>query len=180
MNKKTFSALRAGAAPIALVIAGFAASAAFVAPAMAQDYTRGNLVGEVVDGNGAPVTGAEVTIRSNEQGFSNTLTTDSNGAFRATALPTGSYSVTVTVDGAVVVQDNAANVVAGSNNSYRYSTGEAAAGDAIVVTGSRVKTNDFAQTTSGLTLKRTRPCRKRANCTFTISTHPLGSWHQCR
>lgn len=152
MKIKTFSALRASAAPLALVVAGFTASTAFVAPAMAQDYTRGNLVGEVLDGNGAPVSGAQVTIRSNEQGFTNTTTTDSNGEFRITALPTGTYSVTVTVDGAVVVQDNSASVVAGSNNSYRYSTGEAAAGGAIVVTGSRVKTNDFAQTTSGLTL----------------------------
>ena len=152
MNKKTFSALRASAAPLALVVAGFAGSAAFVAPAMAQDYTRGNLVGEVLDASGAPVAGAEVKIRSNEQGFTNTVTTDSSGQFRATALPTGSYSVTVSVGGAVVVQDNAASVVAGANNSYRYSTGEAASGDAIVVTGSRVKVNDFAQTTSGLSL----------------------------
>lgn len=152
MKIKTFSALRASAAPLALVVAGFTASTAFVAPAMAQDYTRGNLVGEVLDGNGAPVSGAQVTIRSNEQGFTNTTTTDSSGQFRVTALPTGTYSVTVTVDGAVVVQDNSASVVAGSNNSYRYSTGEAAAGGAIVVTGSRIKTNDFAQNTSGLTL----------------------------
>jgi hypothetical protein len=152
VNIKTFSALRTSAAPLALVIAGLTASAAFVAPAMAQDYTRGNLVGEVLDAGGAPVVGAEVKIRSNEQGFTNTVTTDSSGQFRATALPTGSYSVTVTVDGAVVVQDNAASVVAGSNNSYRYSTGEATTGDTIVVTGTRVKTNDFAQTTSGISL----------------------------
>jgi hypothetical protein len=154
VNIKTFSALRASAAPLALVVAGFAGSAAFVAPAMAQDYTRGNLVGDVVDQAGAPVAGAEVTIRSNEQGFTRTTTTDAGGQFRATALPTGTYSVTVTVGGAVVVQDNSASVNAGSNNSYRYSTGEAAAdtGGAIVVTGTRVRTNDFAQNTSGLTL----------------------------
>lgn len=152
MNIKTFSALRTSAAPLALVIAGITASAAFVAPAMAQDYTRGNLVGEVLDGNGAPVAGAEVKVRSNEQGFTNAATTDSSGQFRITALPTGTYTVTVSVDGAVVVQDNAANVVAGSNTAYRYSTGEAPAGDTIVVTGSRIRTNDFAQTTSGLTL----------------------------
>ncbi|WP_062341893.1 carboxypeptidase-like regulatory domain-containing protein [Novosphingobium sp. CCH12-A3] len=75
---------------------------------MAQDYTRGNLVGTVTDQAGAPVVGAEVTIRSNEQGFTRTTTTDSSGQFRATALPTGTYAVTVTANGAVVVQDNAA------------------------------------------------------------------------
>ncbi|WP_062341891.1 TonB-dependent receptor plug domain-containing protein [Novosphingobium sp. CCH12-A3] len=43
---------------------------------------------------------------------------------------------------------------AGANNSYSYTTGEASAdtGGAIVVTGTRVRTNDFAQNTSGLTL----------------------------
>lgn len=154
MNIRKFSALRASAAPLALVVAGFAGSAAIVAPAMAQDYTRGNLVGNVVDQSGAAVVGAEVTIRSNEQGFTRTTTTDSSGQFRATALPTGTYSVTVTVGGAVVVQDNAASVNAGANNSYSYTTGEASAdtGGAIVVTGTRVRTNDFAQNTSGLTL----------------------------
>jgi hypothetical protein len=151
--------LRRGAALQALVLMGAGVGFAAITPqsAFAQDYTRGNLVGTVVDQAGAPVSGAEVSIKSNEQGFNRSATTDANGSFRVTALPTGSYSVTVTSGGTVVVEDKAVPVLAGQSNTYRYTAGGTSTetaddGEAIVVTGARVKTNDFAATTTGLTL----------------------------
>ena len=48
VNIKTFSALRASAAPLALIVAGFAGSAAIVAPAMAQDFTNATASGQIV------------------------------------------------------------------------------------------------------------------------------------
>lgn len=142
---------------LAMLGAGLTASAFIAAPAAAQDYTRGNLSGTVLDDAGAPINGATVTVRSNEQGFTNSTTTDANGVFRITALPTGSYTVTVTSGGAVVVNDPAASVFAGQNNTYRYTAGAAStdtaeSGDEIVVTGSRVRVDDFAATQTGATL----------------------------
>ena len=153
--------LEASSALQVLAFAGAGAGllAVGAAPAAAQDYTRGNLVGTIVDDAGAPVAGAEVRVTSNEQGFTNTTTTDSSGSFRVTALPTGSYTVVVTSGGQTVVEDRGANVVAGQNANYRYvaASGPTAvsddyAGDAIVVTGTRVIANDFQSTQTGLTL----------------------------
>jgi hypothetical protein len=48
-----------------------------VAPtsATAQDFSTGSLAGTVTDSTGAPVAGASVAVRSNEQGFTRNITT---------------------------------------------------------------------------------------------------------
>ena len=55
--------LEAGSAlqVLALVGAGAAVTGLASAPAVAQDYTSGAIVGQVTDNNGAPVAGATVT-----------------------------------------------------------------------------------------------------------------------
>lgn len=155
------SLLRSSTALSALAVigGGMAASLVVATPAFAQDYTRGNLVGTVVDASGAPIVGATVTVRSNEQGFTNTAVTDASGTFRVTSVPTGTYTVIVQSGGAVVVEDRAAAVYAGQSSSYRYTGGSAGAGtdvaaggDEIVVTGSRRRVDDFAQAQTGVTL----------------------------
>ncbi|WP_234024782.1 TonB-dependent receptor [Tsuneonella amylolytica] len=152
--------LAAGSAlqALALLGAGVAGSAMIAAPAAAQDYTRGNLTGTVVDSAGAPVSGATVTVTSNEQGFTNTTTTDAAGNFRVNTLPTGTYTVNITAGGQTVVNDPTVQVIAGQNNPSRYIAGgtstEVPVGDTqgIVVVGRRVATNDFAATQAGVTL----------------------------
>ncbi|QNN64688.1 TonB-dependent receptor [Sphingomonas rhizophila] len=154
------SNLRVTAAWQALALLGAGAPAAFVAatPAAAQDYTRGNIVGTVTDAQGAPVAGAQVTVRNNDQGFTTTTTTDANGVFRATALNTGTYTVTVVANGQTVVEDRGVVVQAGQNNQFAYTAGTAPAADAaepgteggeVVVTGTRVRVDDFASTQTG-------------------------------
>jgi len=67
----------------------------FVATAIAQDIT-GSITGLVKDNNGAAVSGATVTIRDTDKNVvARTLTTNSDGAYSATLLLTGHYSVTV-------------------------------------------------------------------------------------
>ena len=84
------SALCSASCLQALSVTGMAVGAiALAAPAAAQDYTRGVLAGTVVDEAGAPVAGAEVSVRSNEQGFSQTTTTNASGGFTVAGLPTG-------------------------------------------------------------------------------------------
>ena len=152
-NRK--GAFKAGSAlqALSLLGAGIVATTAIATPAMAQDYTRGNLVGTVVDDSGTPVSGATVTVKSNSQGFTSTATTDANGTFRVTALPTGTYTVIIQSGGATVVEDRGASVVAGSTNTFRYVTGvqsvEQADSGGIVVTGTRVKVDDFVSTQTG-------------------------------
>lgn len=152
------SALCSASCLQALSVTGMAVGAiALAAPAAAQDYTRGVLAGTVVDEAGVPVAGAQVTVTSNEQGFSQTTTTNANGTFNVTALPTGTYTVTISSGGVPVVEDRGATVLAGQTNTYRYvaagAGADAAATDnAIVVLGQRIRVNDFAATETGVTL----------------------------
>jgi Carboxypeptidase regulatory-like domain len=152
ISKRIFSAGSALQA-IALLGAGVVASAVISPAAQAQDYTRGGIIGVVVDDTGAPVVGADVSVKSNEQGFTSTTKTDGSGRFSVNALPTGTYSIVVTQNGATIVEDSKASVTAGSTSNYNYSSATSSdAGGDIIVSGTRVRTNDFAATTGGTTL----------------------------
>lgn len=59
----------------------------------------GSVRGVVHDPEHRPVSGAEVTVKSAGSDFSQRLTTDTEGAFEASALPPGEYVLTVRKDG---------------------------------------------------------------------------------
>ena len=59
----------------------------------------GTIRGVVHDPDHRPVQKAQVVIKSSSSDYSQQLTTDTDGAFEATALPVGSYDVTVTAPG---------------------------------------------------------------------------------
>lgn len=138
----------AGALPVAVVT---------LAPtvASAQDYTTGGLAGTVADQSGRPISGATVTIRSTEQGFSRTTTTGANGAFRASLVPLGNYEVSIAAPGFETSVDPRVTVRLGSEASYTFTLGTSDSGatniDEIVVVGTRPEL-DFTQTTTGLTV----------------------------
>jgi outer membrane receptor protein involved in Fe transport len=66
--------------------------------AMAQQ-TSGNLNGRVVDEQQAAMPGVTVTATNGANGFSRTVTTDSEGVYHLTALPVGTYTVKVELAG---------------------------------------------------------------------------------
>jgi len=66
---------------------------------VAAQAVSGTIVGTVTDSSGAVVSGAKVTLVSEETGLSRTLTTDSHGEFQAPSMPTGSYTVTAEAQG---------------------------------------------------------------------------------
>ncbi|MEQ8177981.1 MAG: TonB-dependent receptor [Amphiplicatus sp.] len=134
------------AAPMALV-----ATSAIVAPAAAQDYTSGAISGNVVDASGNPISGATVTIRSLDQGFSRSATSTSVGGFRFASLPPGSYEITATSGGQSETIESA-RVAASSTANFTVVLGAAASsGDEVVVTGTR-QNFDFANTTTGVNI----------------------------
>ena len=77
----------------------------------------GTIRGVVHDPDHRPVQKAQVVVKSSSSDYSQKLTTDPDGAFEATALPVGSYDVTITVQGfassrqQVVVASGSAPVV---------------------------------------------------------------------
>jgi outer membrane receptor protein involved in Fe transport len=79
-------------------ICALLAIAALATPAIAQQ-TTGNLTGRVVDEQGAALPGATVTGRNTETGFIRASETDAEGVYRLTALPVGTYDITVELSG---------------------------------------------------------------------------------
>ncbi|SOB81048.1 Carboxypeptidase regulatory-like domain-containing protein [Sphingomonas guangdongensis] len=153
------SGLRASAAlqALALLGAGLTAGGLAAAPAAAQDFTTGALVGSVTDASGARVTEGTVTVRSNAQGFTRTVSINSDGSFRVQTLPTGQYTVTVTAGGNPPLTDQV-SINPGANNTYTFTVGGSVGtattetGDDIVVTGSVQRGNDFGSNTGGLNI----------------------------
>ncbi|MGV3577660.1 TonB-dependent receptor [Brevundimonas sp.] len=140
------------AAIVALAALPAVAVMATPAAAVAQDISTGALQGSVTDQSGAPVAGATVELRSNEQGFVRTATTDATGSFRSALLPLGSYTVTITAPNFDPVAQTA-SVRLGGTSSYDFTLAPASGTsvDDIVVTGAR-QSLDFTETTTGLSV----------------------------
>jgi len=118
--------------------------------ASAQDFSTGSLTGSVTDANGAPISGASVQVRSDEQGFSRNLTTDAGGNFRAALVPIGNYTVTITAPGYDPISQTA-SVRLGGSTAYDFAmnAGTGASLDDVVITGAR-RALAFNETTTGL------------------------------
>ncbi|WP_299646530.1 TonB-dependent receptor [Sphingomonas bacterium] len=152
MISNSIKALRAGTAlrALALLGAGVSGSAMFAAPAYAQDYTNVAATGKVQGTNGEAVAGATVEIRSDDQGFSRTATTDSSGTFRIQQIPPGSYTFTITAPGFDTFTESGVTLNQSSAaNQFTLSAVGAPVGGDIVVTAGRVRTVDFDRNTTG-------------------------------
>ena len=118
------------------------------APAMAQDYTNVTASGRVISTDGSPISGATVTVKSNEQGFERTVTTDSNGSYRVPQLPTGSYSFTIDAGGFDQFVDPAVTLGA-DRSANQFSLSPQGGSSEIVVTAGRLQIVDFERNTTG-------------------------------
>lgn len=142
--------LRAGTALPALAALGVGGGAIMLgAPAAAQDFTQVNATGKVQGTDGKAIVGASVTVTSNAQGFSRTVTTDGDGSYRVSALPQGSYTFTISADGYESFTDKAVVLRQGNAaNEFALSPAGEATGD-VVVTAGRIRVSDFDRNTVG-------------------------------
>jgi hypothetical protein len=70
-----------------------------VAPASAQGGATSTLAGTVVDTSGGVVPGVDIVVKNDATGGSYTAVTGSDGAFTIPAIPPGTYTATVTLQG---------------------------------------------------------------------------------
>ena len=117
--------------------AGLVISTVVATPLMAQDYTNVSASGRVVSTDGQAISGATVAIKSNDQGFERSVTTDSNGSYRIPQLPTGSYTFTISADGYDTFSDDAVNLGSDSSANQFSLVAQGGSGD-IVVSGGRL------------------------------------------
>src|SRR5215475_6384031 len=69
-----------------------------------QSGQSGMITGTVKDPNGAVVTGAQVTVRSEATGETRDAVTDNQGRFKVEGLASGSYKITINRDGFKTVE----------------------------------------------------------------------------
>lgn len=143
------SALRGASCLQALSITGLTVSAiAMSAPAAAQDYTAGAVSGTVTDATGAAVSGATVTLTSNDTGGSRTTTSTATGAFRFSSLTPGNYTLKVTSPGAPDFTATDVRVVASQTAALNVALATGG-GQEIVVTAAQIQ-QPFTGTTTGV------------------------------
>ena len=155
MSKKLLSKHLTGAAAIALSTVFTGGTAALFTPAAAQDYTSGSLSVAVVDAAGAPVSGANVTVRSNSRGTVRSGTTDASGRTFFGRLPIGEYTVSISGSGYQSVSDETVSVDVGSSGTISFTMNKAGAddaGDVIIVTGTRTQSANVGVAETGLVL----------------------------
>ena len=144
-----------GAALSTMVGGALVATVATMLPAtaQAQDYTSGAVTISVDDFSGAPVAGATVTLKSQAQGITKTLTTSASGSASATGLAPGEYDVIITAGG-YDDYTSTATVVVSQSVGYTYTLNTTGATQTVVVKGKRVR-QDFKKTTQGLSVDLT-------------------------
>ncbi|MEM9262410.1 MAG: TonB-dependent receptor, partial [Pseudomonadota bacterium] len=126
-----------------------ALAASFATPAIVQaQQIIAEVRGTVVDGAGAPVSGATVTVTDTRTGSSRVTTTGSNGQYSARNLtPGGPYSVSVTAGGfrSETIEGITTSVSAASIVSFDLETlSDGGGSDEIVVIASRANTQQLA------------------------------------
>src|SRR5262249_15301630 len=104
------------------------------APAFAQQ-TTGNVVGRVLDQQGAAIPGATVTAKSPTTGFIRTETSDNEGVYRLTALPVGVYEVIAELQGFTTVNKSDVAVSVSTTLTIDFSLKVASLAETVNVTG---------------------------------------------
>ena len=135
---------------LALMGAGIAASTMLAAPAMAQDFTNVTATGRVVGTDGNGINGATVTVTSNDEGFTRSVTTGNGGTYRVPSLPTGNYTFAITADGYESFTDPDIRLTPDrTGNQFALVSVNANDTGAIVVQAGRLEVADFERNTTG-------------------------------
>ncbi len=127
---------------LAASVVSLSAAAILPAPVMAQQITTG-IEGTVSDADGNPLAGATVTITDTRTGATRTLTTGTDGQFRADNLVTGGpYTVSANAGGfeGQTVSDVNTSLQGNTSLTFALTSGSGE----IVVTGSRVQVTQLA------------------------------------
>ncbi len=114
------------------------AGMAFTPAVLAQSNTTGTIYGTV-----ASSAGAEVLVENKSTGFKRTVKLDANGKFNLSSVPTGTYSVSLVRNGAVVSKQEGVEVVL--SQGVEVSLG---ATQTVQITSSRVAKIDTSSATS--------------------------------
>ena len=144
------SILRASAAWQVVALLGAGSTLMVAAPANAQDYTSGAVIGTVTDDAGRPVPNAAVTMRSVSQNQVRNFVTNGSGVFTASGLTPGAYDLTATASGFKTYTDSL-TITASQQSTVTVGLVSLNQTSTIVVTGRRLRQSS-TQGTTGLNI----------------------------
>ena len=133
-----------------LVFASLFVLAVCVTSVFAQaQASGGQIVGTVKNPNGELVTGATVTVSTPATGLSRSLTTNDQGGFTATNLPSGDYTITVEAPGFGKFTQTGYKVEVGSALTAEINLSvQGVTGTVLVSAGANVETTQVQSTTN--------------------------------
>jgi len=108
-------------------------------PAAAQTSSDGQIAGTVRDATGAPMSGVTVTITNTETGAKRAVTSAGDGAYTATGIPAGLYTVTAELRGFVKATQKAVRVGAGQTVSLPFTLDAVKREEEITVTAMKTR-----------------------------------------
>lgn len=111
-----------------------AAALLLVATSMFAQGTGGALVGRVTDETGAAIPGVTVTATNDATGISRTVVTSSDGSYRFTSLPVGTYTVVADLSGFSTTTTKNVSVVVATDNTRNITLKQGAVKEQITVT----------------------------------------------
>src|SRR5512135_2024815 len=121
--------------------------------ALAQtDVTNTRITGTVRDASGGVLPGATVEAKSQDTGFTVTSVTDGRGFYRILNLPTGTYTVTVTLSGFATEMHPDIRLLLSSPATVDFSMRLAGKAESIVVT-SEVPLVEVTNTAASTTIQ---------------------------
>ena len=136
-----------------------------VVPAAAQSGSGvAAIEGAVGDPDNRAVVGALVMIVSSETGYERAIFTDARGRYFATAMPVGSYQISVTATGFARAQLDAVRLTVGATETMNFSLKIATVAETVTVTATvpRLDKEDTATSTViGATAVSNLPIRGR-------------------
>ena len=124
---------------MALAISGAICVLTPPTPLYGQSTTTGDIAGVVSDATGAVVPNAKIVVTNSDTGFTQTVTSGSNGGYRAPLLKPGVYRITVSASGFET-----------SSNLVTVAIGQIASGDVHLTVGSSSVTVEVSSDTVSL------------------------------
>jgi len=174
--KRYFTAL-CGRAVELLVICITSAVLAGVSFGQAQ-ATAADLIGSVVDPNGAVVSGATVTARQIATGLVRTTTTGDDGSYRLLALPPGEYEIGAEATTFKKVLISPVRLTVGQSAELTIKLEIGAAGAVVNISGDEVQLIEPTRTTVANTIDQTRianlPINERSATGFALTISTVG------
>ena len=147
-----------------LGIARAAALMLALAPAAYGQQTAGNIEGRILDQQSTPGPGATVTAANGQTGYNRSAVTDSEGLYRLSALPIGTYDLKVDMSGFSSLERKALTVSVGQTLSVDFTLQVAQVAESVSVSGATPRWSRSAprRLAASWTCRTSRACRSTA------------------